>query len=177
MKKSLFSWQMAGFIFTGILGVLLHFLFDWTGGMIVVAPFSAVNESIFEHMKLLLFPMFFFALVETRYIREEYNNFWWVKLIGIALGVILIPVMYYTINGAFGSTRDWVNIAIFFVTAAISYLVQTRLFDIDSISCKSSRTALLILLLIAFAFVVLTFAPLRIPLFEDPITKTYGYIK
>lgn len=177
MKKSLFAWQMAGFIFTGILGVLLHFLFDWSEGSVVAAPFSAVNESIFEHLKLLFFPMFFFALLEAGYIGEKYNNFWCVKLVGIALGVVLIPVIYYTINGIFGTTRDWVNIAIFFVTAAISYLVETKLFNQNSISCKSPRTALLILLLIVLVFVVLTFVPLHIPLFEDPNTKTYGYMK
>ncbi|MBE7055804.1 MAG: hypothetical protein E7392_06810, partial [Ruminococcaceae bacterium] len=64
MKKTVSRWQLAGFIFTGIAGVILHFLFDWTGGSVLVAPFSAVNESIFEHMKLLFFPMLLFAFVE-----------------------------------------------------------------------------------------------------------------
>ena len=58
MKKSLNLWQLAGFIFTGVAGVLLHFLFEWTGKSIFVAPFAAVNESIWEHMKLLFVPMF-----------------------------------------------------------------------------------------------------------------------
>lgn len=53
MKKSIPYWQAAGFIFTAILGTLLHFLFDWTNGSVIAALFSAVNESIWEHMKLL----------------------------------------------------------------------------------------------------------------------------
>lgn len=114
MKKLLSTWQIAGFIFTGIAGVLLHFLFDWTNQSIITAPFSAVNESIFEHMKLLFFPMFVFAFIENYYIGKGYKNFWCVKLIGILLGVVLIPVLYYAINGIFGMTPDWVNIAIFF---------------------------------------------------------------
>ena len=127
MKKLLSAWQVAGFIFTGIAGVILHFLFDWTNESIIVAPFSAVNESIFEHMKLLFFPMFVFALIESRYIGMEHKNFWCVKLIGIVLGVGLIPVLYYTIRGVFGIIPDWVNIAIFFLTAAYSYLIETKL--------------------------------------------------
>lgn len=43
MKNLLKRWQIAGFIFTGIAGVLLHFLYDLTGQSILVAPFSAVN--------------------------------------------------------------------------------------------------------------------------------------
>ena len=56
MKRRLWRWQLAGFIFTAVLGVLLHFLYDWTNESLVVALFSAVNESTFEHMKLLFFP-------------------------------------------------------------------------------------------------------------------------
>lgn len=175
MKKSLSAWQICGFIFTSVAGVLLHFLFDWTNQSVLVAPFSAVNESIWEHTKLLFFPMFMFALAESRYIGKRYESFWCVKLIGIVLGVILIPVLYYTINGIFGSTPDWVNIAIFFVTAAVSYFVETKLLKQNAMDCKSPGTALLILVLMALLFMVLTFIPPHIPLFEDPITKTYGY--
>lgn len=172
MKKSLIRWQIAGFIFTGIAGVLLHFLFDWSGGSIIVASFSAVNESIWEHMKLLFFPMFIFALIESRYIND---NFWCVKLKGIVLGVVLIPVLYYFINGAFGATPDWVNIAIFFLTAAIGFLVETYLFKKDILGCKSPQRALVALWILALIFVVFTFGPPHIPLFKDPVTGGYGF--
>jgi len=177
MKRSLFVWQIAGFVFTGIMGVILHFLFDWSGGSALVASFSAVNESIWEHMKLLFFPMFAFSLIESRYIGAQYKNFWCIKLFGIVFGTILIPVLYYTINGAFGATSDWVNIAIFFVTALCAYLLETWIFKQGVIYCKSPKKALLILCIIALVFVVFTFIPPRLPLFQDPITKTYGYMK
>ena len=47
------------------MGTLLHFLFDWTGGNAVVALFSAVNESIWEHLKLLFYPMVLFAVASV----------------------------------------------------------------------------------------------------------------
>ena len=175
MKKSLSFWQFVGFVFTGITGVLLHFLVDWTNQNIIVASFSAINESIWEHLKLLFFPMFVFALIENRYIGKEYNNFWCVKLIGIVVGIVSIPVIYYTINGIFGPTPDWVNIAIFFVAVFISYFVVTKFYQNGSIGCESPLLALLILFLIAVLFVVLTFIPPHIPIFKDPITDTYGY--
>ncbi|MBQ9097395.1 MAG: hypothetical protein IJY55_03280 [Clostridia bacterium] len=170
MKKSLNLWQIAGFIFTGVAGVLLHFLFDWTRGSILVAPFSAVNESIWEHMKLLFFPMFLFAIIENRYFKED---FWCTKLIGIVTGTVLVPILYYLINGIFGPVLDWVNIAIFFVSVAIAYVLETKLFE-TSIKCTYTCAALTILCLIALIFAVLTFVPLRIPLFSDPVTGGYG---
>ena len=64
MKKSISYRQMMGFLFTSVLGTFLHFLFDLTGGSLPAALVSAVNESIWEHMKLLFYPMVLFALVE-----------------------------------------------------------------------------------------------------------------
>ena len=59
MKRDLSLWQLVGFAFTALGGTLLHFLYDWTNNNIVAA-FTAVNESTWEHMKLLYFPLFFF---------------------------------------------------------------------------------------------------------------------
>ncbi|MBO4941614.1 MAG: hypothetical protein J6D15_05385 [Clostridia bacterium] len=175
MKKSIRFWQFAGFVFTSVLGVLLHFLFDWTGGSVSVAPFSAVNESIWEHLKLLFFPMFVFAFIENQYIGKGYKNFWCIKLIGIVFGVLLTLILYYVINGAFGKTPDWVNIVIFFVSTLSGYLLETQLFGKNSIKCESPKTALGILWLIALTFVIFTFVPPRIPLFFDPTTGGYGF--
>jgi hypothetical protein len=170
--KSVSKWQIAGFIFTAIAGVLLHFLFDWSGGSIFAAPFSAVNESIWEHMKLLFFPMFIFAIIESRH---GGKNFWCVKRLGIVVGTILIPVLYYVINGALGETPDWVNIAIFFITAATSYIIESYLFKNDILMCKSFQRAFVTLCIITFAFILFTFVPPRIPLFQDPVTGGYGF--
>ena len=113
MKRLLSLWQALGFAVTGVLGVLLHFVFEWTNGSVFVAPFSAVNESIWEHTKLIFFPMFVFAIIEYMNIGGKYKNFWCVKLIGTLLGIVSILVLYYTINGIFGKTPDFVNIVIF----------------------------------------------------------------
>lgn len=174
MKRVLSHWQFAGFVFTGIAGVILHFLYGWTGESAFVASFSAVNESIWEHMKILFFPLFFFALVQNRYIGNDYNNFWCVKLLGTCFSVALIPILYYTLNGAFGMMPDWVNIAIFFVCAALCYILETWLFRKNIISCNAGK-ARTILWVVAFLFVVFTFFPPQFPLFKDPLSGTYGY--
>ena len=174
MKKSLSFWQFVGFVFTSVVGTLLHFLYEWTGESVIVGLFSAVNESIFEHMKLLFFPMLLFAFIEAKYIGDEYDNFWCAKLVGILVGVGLIPVLYYTYTGIFGVNADWFNIIIFFITAAVSYMVETRLKKNGRCLCIQPNLAKFILIVLAAVFIVLTFFPPKIPLFEDPLTATYG---
>ena len=148
MKKSLIFWQVLGFIFTGAAGVLLHFLYDLTDQSIIIAPFAAVNESIWEHMKILFFPMLILAIFEYIIIGKKYKNFWCVKLIGIIVGILLIPALYYTYTGAFGINIDWINILIFFVSVASVYYIETRLFRKVKPFFDSPITAFSIIILI-----------------------------
>ena len=173
MKPNLSLWQFAGYAVTTLGGTLLHFLYDWTGRSIFVAPFAGVNESTWEHMKLLFFPMFIFALVQSRFF-TYYKNFWCVKLAGIVTGLLLIPVVFYTANGVFGTTPDWFNIFIFFLSAAGAYLLETWIFKKNRGKCSKPLLPLGILCLIALLFVIFTFAVPQIPLFQDPLTGTYG---
>ena len=173
MKRNLWLWQFSGFALSSLGGTILHFLYDWTNKSVLIAPFSGVNESTWEHMKLLYFPMLFFALAQSRYFKA-YGNYWCIKLVGILTGLALIPVLFYTYNGAFGKSPDWLNITFFFISAAVSFLVEAILFYKNNLRCKRPRFAFLIICLIGVLFVVFTFATPQIPLFKDPLTGTYG---
>ena len=173
MKRNIALWQLVGFFVTCILGTLLHFLYDWTGGSILAAPFSGVNESTWEHMKLLFWPMFLYAVIQSRFFQDR-SDFWCIKLRGILIGSTLIPVLFYTYNGAIGRSPDWLNIAIFFVAAAAAYISETVMFRKGNVKCGSSRTAFVLLCLIAALFVIFTFITPKIGIFRDPLTGTYG---
>ena len=173
MKRSINLWQLIGFAVTSLVGTLLHFLYDWLGEAVWVAPFSGINESTWEHMKLLFWPMFVFAIVQSFFFRDR-EDFLCVKLRGILLGLILIPVLFYTYNGVIGQSPDWINIAIFFISAAIAYIYETRQFNNKSMTCRSQRFAIAALCVIALLFVIFTFATPRIGIFKDPMTGTYG---
>ena len=173
MKRSIGHWQLLGFAVTSLGGTLLHFLYDWLGEAKWIAPISGVNESTWEHMKLLFWPMFIFAIMQSFFFNER-KDFWCVKLRGIFLGLLLIPILFYTYNGVIGNSPDWINIAIFFISAAVSYICETRLFKSEKYSCKSKKAAIATLTAIALCFVIFTFLTPQIGLFRDPLTGTYG---
>ena len=173
MKRSIGLWQIIGFGVTSLGGTILHFLYDWLGNTVWVAPFSGVNESTWEHMKLLFWPMFIYAIVQSFFFRDR-EDFWCVKLRGILLGIVLIPIIFYTYNGVVGQSPDWINIAIFFVSAAIAYIYETRLFNAETTRCGLRGTAFLALCAVALLFVTFTFATPELGIFKDPLTGTYG---
>ena len=162
-----------GFSVTSLAGTILHFLYEWLGESIWIAPLSGVNESTWEHMKLLFWPMFIFAIAESFFFRER-ENFWCVKLRGTLLGLVLIPVLFYTYNGVIGSSPDWINIAIFFFSAAVVYIYETRQFHKETLCCRSPQWAIVTLSVIALLFVTFTFLTPEIGIFKDPLTGTYG---
>ena len=177
MQNLIKKWQTAGFIFTSVSGVILHFLFKWSGQNSAIAVISAVNESTWEHMKILFFPMVLFAVIESRTPAKQNQGFWCAKLTGILLGIVLIPVLFYTVLGVFGSSPDYMNIAIFFVAAAISYGVESALLQGENRDCRAPRSAIFAILFLAALFILFTFVPPKIPLFRDPVSGTYGYQK
>ena len=168
-------WQIFGFVFVVIAGVLLHFIYEWTNNCIIVAPFSAVNESIWEHMKLLFFSLFIFAIIEFYFIGNKFINFWFAKLNCIFTGFILIPIIYYTYTGALGVNADWFNIFIFFIAAALSFFVEYLIILNRFDYLNSEIISFVFLCLIALLFIIMTFVQPEIPLFQDMRTGKYGY--
>lgn len=173
MKRSISMWEFVGFGVAAAGGTLLHFLYDWLGKAAWIAPFSGVNESTWEHMKLLFWPMFIYAIFESFFFRDR-EDFWCVKLRGILLGLALIPIIFYTYNGAVGKSPDWLNIAIFFITAAVAYIYEARLFNFGKVKRRSQKLAFAVLCVIALLFVLFTFRTPEIGIFLDPVTGTYG---
>ena len=173
MKQRSILWQATGFALVTFGGTILHFLYDWTSESILVSPFSGVNESTWEHMKLLFWPLLLFALVQRLFFKDQ-ENYWCVKLVEILLGLVLIPVLFYTYNGVFGKSPDWINITIFYITALLVFLFEWWVFKNDRLQCKYPRLAFASISLIGVLFVVFTFAPPQLPLFRDPLSGIYG---
>ena len=97
-----------------------------------------------------------------------------VKLRGIILGSVLIPMIYYTYIGALGVSADWFNISIFFIANAAGYIYESKLIIKDKKTLLSSTASIVILFILAGVNFVFTFYPPHIPLFQDPVTGIYG---
>lgn len=171
MRRSVGLWQLLGFGITAVAGTLLHFLYEWTGKAVIVAPFSAINESTWEHMKLLFWPSFIFACFQYPAFKKH-TDFWCIKLRGIITGLALIPVIFYTYNGAIGKSPDWLNITIYFLSAAVVYIYETMQFRKKPEKARTAfnypEIAFIVLIIIAIIFVVFTFVRPDFVIFKDP---------
>ena len=177
-KKKIIRFQIFSVIFTWILGTILHFLYEWSGDNKIIASFSAVNESTWEHLKLVFFPMLITTIVGFLVIGKDNKKFWCAKTIGIILAMSFIIVFFYTYTGIIGTNFAILDIGSFFVAVILGEYVAYKIMTNDEYKQKcNKRIAVIGLICILLCFIIFTYLPPHIGLFKDPISNGYGIQK
>ncbi len=159
-----FKWELGGFIFVSIVGTLLHFVYDWSGKMNFVGAFSAVNESVWEHLKLLFVPVLAWTLIEYFTEYRNIRGFLTVKSIALLLGMLFITTAFYLYSGVFGRTFTVVDVLLFYAGAYV-----TSNYSLRHISCErySNFVGIAVFSVLAVCFVVFTYASPGVGIFAD----------
>jgi len=159
----------------GLLGSLLHFLFDWTKHNKFVAFFSAVNESYWEHIKIAIWPVLLLQIVLFSlggYQFPSYVPASTIALYSIPVTMVGLVFLYKSVT-----KRNilWLDISIFFVCIAIAQSIFVQVLGQLSATSGTVVMSSLFLLGLIVAFLLFTFRPPREPdVFLDPIKKDYG---
>lgn len=173
MKKRKFTnYQIFSVIFTFVFGTLLHFTYELSGDNLFVGIFSAVNESVWEHLKLLFFPMLITTILGYFYLGKD--NYICSKILGIIIAMIFTIVFFYTYTGILGQNIAIIDISSFFIAVLLGEYVA-YVFMKNNLKCSNFKSIITVVILF-FCFIVFTVKPPDIGLFQDPITGEYGRI-
>lgn len=153
------------YIFVCILGVLLHFTYEWSGNNFVVGFFSAVNESTWEHLKLLFFPLLFLTILQGRRYSSSYPNWLCSRTLGMLAGIVFIVVTFYTLWGITGRLIDVINIVIYFAGVFIVFWTQEKA-SREMLSLGTS-TCVTIWIGLSILFIIFTIHAPNLGLFYD----------
>lgn len=173
--KSLKKWHFFAFIIVVILGSLFHFIYQWSNKNAFIGLFGAVNESTWEHLKLLFWPTLFLALFGYFSFGKRYPQYFYATLCSIIIGIATIIVIFYTYTGIIGENFLIMDISIFIIGVGVSQYVSYRILNksVNNVLTINYISIVVIVLLIIL-FITFTFNPLHIPLFKDPISGQYG---
>lgn len=174
-KNKILKFTIFSGIFVMILGTLLHFTYEWSGNNTFVAAFSAVNESTWEHLKLLFYPMFLTTIIGYFYLGKTSPNFLCARLFGILTAILFTIVFFYTYTGVIGTNFAFIDISIFFVDVILGELVSYKILS-SNFTCNVGIAFCCILILLA-CFIIFTYFTPEIGLFRDPVTGLFGIIK
>lgn len=176
MINKIRNWQIAGAIFTVIAGTCVHFIHEWFGGT-VTAVIGAVNESTWEHLKLIFWPVFLFGIVEYIVYGKKIKGFLTAKVLSILVGMISIVALFYTYAGILGKNYLGIDIAVFILGTIAAYLFSYKhLYRIGTryLSSGAALLSAILLALLLVCFIVFTYDPPKIGLFLDPVSGFYG---
>ena len=165
--KNMKSWLIAGFIFTAIFGTLSHFFYGWSNENPLIGLISPVNESTWEHMKLVFFPVLLWSLPLPPHLSDKSPSLRPALLFGGLLGTLSIPVLFYTYSGILGYSITWIDILIFFISTDITFFCAWKLQSFTKIYEKITAIYFLTVFFLALFF-LFTFLPPDIGLFAIP---------
>ena len=164
-KNSILIFEIISTIFVMVLGTLLHFTYKWSNNNMLVGIFSPINESIWEHLKLMFFPMLITIIIGYLYKGKDIDNYLSSKVIGTIVMLSFTIVFYYTYSGILGTNYTGVDVSIFFIAVALGQYVSYKLMKTKFHG--NNIIVIIILLALLLCFVVFTFFPPNIALFKD----------
>ena len=167
------KWQVIVIIICLILGTLLHFTYQLSNYNPIVGIFSAVNESVWEHLKLLFYPMALMAIIGGFTINKQYKNYWLGQVAGIITAMLFVVIFFYTYTGIIGKNIAILDIGSFVVGIILGEFVVYKIIQ-NKTEYKAEIPSILLIIVIFLSFIIFTIYPPILPLFEDPIYGTFG---
>lgn len=170
--------EIAVIIICLFFGSLLHFTYQWSGENLIVASFSAVNESVWEHLKLVFYPMLLMAIIEYFVVKKIANNYIEAKTIGIFSSISFIVVSFFTYTGIIGTNFLLIDILIFIISIVLGEWISYKLMKRKNESTKQSKIlASIIIIFLLICFITCTYYTPEVNFFRDFTTGVYGIDK
>lgn len=163
-----------------LFGVFLHFAYELSGHNAIVGIFAPVNESVWEHLKLIFLPFTLFSIAFYFYTKRKFSNMLLTTLFGNIVGMFVVTTLYYLGDAIFAEDNMVYNIIIYAISVMSSYFIlYLGIYSKDFIEETKGSTVIgaCALVLLFAIFVTNTFSPIKFDLTRDPVTKTYGIDK
>lgn len=173
--KNIKNFHIISFIIVSILGTLLHFVYDWSSKNAIVGAFSAVNESTWEHLKLIFFPMLLTTIIGFFCIGKTNKNYICGRTKGVLAGMIFIITFFYTYTGILGKNIAIIDISSFFIGVLIAEYISYKIINNPNYRCNNILSSISLIILL-FCFIIFTYNTPKIGIFKDPVTGMYGNI-
>lgn len=171
---------LIGCIVSILLGVFLHFAYDLSKQNTLVGILAPVNESVWEHLKLIFIPFTIFGIAFYFYSKKKFSNILLVTLFGNVVAMFVVVTLSTLGTMLFGSDNMVYNIISYILSMIVAFAIfYLGVYNIEFLEDTKDSNALgVCALTLMFAiFALSTFSPVKLGITQDPITKTYGIHK
>lgn len=161
--------SVLAFLIIGTVGTLWHFVYDLSGGNSFIGIIAPINESVWEHLKLLFFPALIYFIIEYFLCKENCENYIPAAVIGIFAGMLSITAFYYTYSGILGYGVTALDIFSYFLGLSVTLCVKRKILRNKCFCSKTAKyLSLFFTVLTAILFGVWSFYPPPLAIFIPP---------
>jgi len=165
---------LAGIVVSFGLAAFLHFLYDWSGGLRFTAIFSLVNESVWEHVKILLWPYLLWSIAEYYILKPDLRRLVVARTAGAYTVAALTICVFYVYTGILGRSVVWFDILSAALWLLAGEIISLRILNARWTTSEYYLISLAALVLLVVMLLCFTVSPPRLGLFADPVTGLYG---
>jgi hypothetical protein len=166
-SRAIFRWEITGAVFVILVGSALHFTFAWTGEWRPIALVAAVNESIWEHLKLAFWPGLFWSLLAQKRIGSRLLDRLAVKGLTLSLTAVLIVVIFTSYTAILGRNLLLLDIGTFVIAVLIGQIVSAVLIIFGALGSALFALGLILVAVQLAAYSLFTYFPPDLWLFVD----------
>ncbi|MGO4940372.1 MULTISPECIES: DUF6512 family protein [Jeotgalibaca] len=165
-----YSW--IGIIVVCVLSFPLHFLYEWLGESALVGMFTPVNESIWEHLKLVFWPLLLWWGVGYLVFHDKQNlsliKWTAAASVSIFISMIFIVSWYYTWVNGLAVESSIIDIGSLFVAVPLGQLLSIHVYRVIQPRRMYLIISIVFVVLMGILFIYFTFAAPDIPIFVPP---------
>lgn len=166
MQDDLKSRCVSGFFFVSVIGTLLHFAIGFFGYSPVLAVIAPVNESVWEHLKLLYFPELLWCFLNIS-LQKKYPCHLFSQAMGILTGILFTLVVFYTYSGILGEISTIFDILLYYAAVGVMQCTVFAVCKKGYCERQQQITGALVLILLCGLFALFTFFPPSLALFTS----------
>ena len=160
------------------LSFISHYIFEISGKNIIIAIFFPINESIFQHLKLCLYPTMFFWLISYVFLRRkqtiDYQNWIFSMIISSLINIYMVLSIYYIALSAFNIHHLFLDISSLLIGIILGQLTGVHLYNHSNINDYYFSLDY-VLIIIVIVFTLFTFFPPKLPIFFDSSSNSYEF--
>lgn len=170
------KWLILGVPALFIIGYGMHLMYDLAGKITLIGILAPANESLWEHLKMLLIPMISWWCIYYEVNGKKYNinkeKWIFANVISIMFSMLTLLAFYYTYTQAFGIKSLYLDIFDLLLSVTVGQCIGLHIYKHGK--GVKIQASICILILFIIVFVTFTFYPPHIPLFKDSASGLYG---
>lgn len=150
------------------LASVFHFAYNWLDKNFFAGLFFPVNESVFEHLKLILYPLtivwiLFYRMIDLPEHLNKYQIFTGI-FISVCICTWLVLSIYYILSGGFKIENDIINISGLLIGMLLGQFISSHILVRCRIPVWVGVLCGLLLLGMGICFAYFSVSPLNIPI-------------